>query len=105
MRRNPYYWKVDTQGRQLPYADRVRMSYIKDGEVQKLQLSAGAFDFTQWPPTDAVLFQQQRAGNYAMPARNSYYFGIRINLPVGVEDPTMNPTIASWRSCSRTSAS
>ena len=81
MRRNPYYWKVDTQGRQLPYADRVRMSYIKDGEVQKLQLSAGAFDFTQWPPTDAVLFQQQRAGNYEMPARNSYYFGIRINIP------------------------
>jgi peptide/nickel transport system substrate-binding protein len=36
--RNPYYWKVDSEGQQLPYIDTVRYSVVSDREV--LLLSA-----------------------------------------------------------------
>ena len=81
MKRNPYYWKVDPEGRQLPYIDGIRTTYVKDGEVQKLQLAAGLYDFCKWPPVDTVLFQQQKAGNYALPLLDSYYFGPVVQIP------------------------
>ncbi len=67
MVRNPYYWKVDERGQQLPYADELRVTYVKDKEVEKLQLAAGEYDWhAMGPPVDAVLFQQQANGNYRL---------------------------------------
>jgi peptide/nickel transport system substrate-binding protein len=67
MVRNPYYWKVDEKGQQLPYADELRVTYVKDKEVEKLQLAAGEYDWhAMGPPVDAVLFQQQANGNYRL---------------------------------------
>ncbi len=31
--RNPYYWKVDTEGHQLPYADQIEFTVIQDPQV------------------------------------------------------------------------
>ena len=31
--RNPYYWKVDTEGNQLPYVDNIWYDYVKDIQV------------------------------------------------------------------------
>ena len=31
--RNPYYWKVDEDGNQLPYIDRVTSTYVEDEET------------------------------------------------------------------------
>ena len=67
MVRNPYYWKVDEEGKQLPYTDELRVTYVKDKEVEKLQLAAGEYDWhAMGPPVDAVLFQQQENGNYRL---------------------------------------
>jgi peptide/nickel transport system substrate-binding protein len=38
--RNPYYWKVDPQGQQLPYIDRVNF-YILDKDTIQLKLISG----------------------------------------------------------------
>ncbi len=42
--RNPYYWKVDTAGRQLPYLDQVVMDNIPDNEVRLLRITSGQID-------------------------------------------------------------
>lgn len=42
--RNPYYWKVDPDGRQLPYIDRVTIEFF-DPETVVLRTSNGDFDF------------------------------------------------------------
>ena len=43
------------------------MTYVKDKEVEKLQLAAGEYDWhAMGPPVDAVLFQQQANGNYRL---------------------------------------
>ena len=43
--RNPYYWKVDTAGNQLPYADRLIFNVIQDTQVILLKFINGEIDF------------------------------------------------------------
>jgi peptide/nickel transport system substrate-binding protein len=42
--RNPYYWKVDTEGRQLPYIDKVVFDVLEDREVLLLKVLNGEID-------------------------------------------------------------
>jgi peptide/nickel transport system substrate-binding protein len=42
--RNPFYWKVDPAGNQLPYIDEVVFNVVQDTEVLLLQAAAGELD-------------------------------------------------------------
>ena len=42
--RNPYYWKVDTVGQQLPYADRLIFEIVPHSEIILLKFSNGEID-------------------------------------------------------------
>jgi len=44
MRRNPYYYKVDSNGCQLPYLDEVQFTYSKTGATRTLNTMAGTGD-------------------------------------------------------------
>lgn len=43
--RNPYYWKVDTEGKQLPYIDRVVSVQVEDVEMVNQRVLTGDVDF------------------------------------------------------------
>jgi peptide/nickel transport system substrate-binding protein len=43
-KRNPYYWKVDSSGRQLPYIDQVTFHLVADNEIAKLKTLGGEID-------------------------------------------------------------
>lgn len=43
-KRNPYYWKVDSQGNQLPYIDEVVVSIVENAQTVKLKTVAGSSD-------------------------------------------------------------
>ena len=43
--RNPYYWKVDTEGKQLPYIDTLVSAQVQDVEAVNLKVLAGEIDF------------------------------------------------------------
>ena len=42
--RNPYYWKIDTKGNQLPYADRIVFTVIREPQVILLKFINGELD-------------------------------------------------------------
>lgn len=42
--RNPYYFKVDTAGNQLPYIDRVRSELVEDLEMVTMKILSGEVD-------------------------------------------------------------
>ena len=44
MRRNPYFWQVDTDGRQLPYIDAVNFGISQDVESLMLDVISGKLD-------------------------------------------------------------
>jgi peptide/nickel transport system substrate-binding protein len=43
--RNPYYWKVDAEGNQLPYIDRLVFDLVENTELVLLKASNGELDF------------------------------------------------------------
>lgn len=42
--RNPYYWRVDTEGNQLPYIDEIRVEIVADEQTRILNCSQGKYD-------------------------------------------------------------
>ncbi|HZC25417.1 MAG TPA: ABC transporter substrate-binding protein, partial [Actinopolymorphaceae bacterium] len=49
--RNPYYWKVDPNGSQLPYIDRVVFDIVNDTDTMLLRASNGEIDLEVGPDT------------------------------------------------------
>lgn len=45
MERNPYYWKVDTAGNQLPYIDKVVATQFQEDEARTFAMMNGDIDF------------------------------------------------------------
>jgi peptide/nickel transport system substrate-binding protein len=65
--RNPYYWKVDTEGNQLPYIDRIHYTLVEDNEAINLMAIAGdltmqhrRIDFSKY----TVYQENAEAGGY-----------------------------------------
>ena len=81
--RNPYYWKVDTDGNQLPYIDRLLALQNIEGEVAVAKAMAGEFDYARASLDDYVLLREnEEAGNYKVHLWNvvgSTHFGLQIN--------------------------
>ncbi|HPO82922.1 MAG TPA: ABC transporter substrate-binding protein, partial [bacterium] len=42
--RNPYYWKIDTAGNQLPYIDKITVDIATNFEVMKMKALSGEID-------------------------------------------------------------
>ncbi len=45
LRRNPYYWKRDEAGHQLPYLDSIRLDIQQNRDIEMLRLTRGEIDF------------------------------------------------------------
>jgi peptide/nickel transport system substrate-binding protein len=65
--RNPYYWRVDTDGNQLPYVDKLVIEYAANAEVENLKVTSGQvhvagldLQLVNYP----VLKQSEAQGNY-----------------------------------------
>lgn len=85
--RNPYFWKIDTQGNQLPYIDEIRRYTQRDSQAITLLALAGEIDYTQMTPTDmetyTLLMQNREEGDYRVV--KLIYFGtnygtLKLNL-------------------------
>ncbi len=84
LERNPYYWKVDSKGNQLPYLDRIEITVMKDAEVMKLKAIAGEvdaqFDFLQVADVP-MLKENQEAGDYRLMLWPGADFGYPLVIP------------------------
>ncbi len=50
--RNPFYWKVDDKGNQLPYIDKVVGTSFQDDQARTLSMLNGDIDFLKDPAND-----------------------------------------------------
>jgi peptide/nickel transport system substrate-binding protein len=44
LQRNPFYWKTDPEGNQLPYIDRIISEFVETGELINTKAAAGEID-------------------------------------------------------------
>lgn len=67
MERNPYYWKTDAEGKQLPYIDELRFTRISDAQQGLLKILDGTVDISTVAYTDYdVLVEGQEAAGYEL---------------------------------------
>lgn len=86
--RNPYYFKIDTEGTQLPYFDRILYQMVSDPEVLVLKALQGEVDmmdqYIGTPTNRPVLFDGRERGNYRFytlreTAANAMVFMLNLN--------------------------
>ncbi|MCD1633311.1 ABC transporter substrate-binding protein [Martelella mediterranea] len=84
LRRNPYYWKVDEDGRQLPYIDELqyKLSTWADRDVQTI---AGSADLSNLEQPENFVVALRRAAEETAPARLAFGprligYNMRMNL-------------------------
>ena len=89
LRRNPYYWKVDEKGNQLPYLDEMtyKLSTWADRDVQAV---AGTGDFSNLEQAESYVEALKRSADKTAPARLA--FGART---IGYSI-TMNYSANGW---------
>lgn len=99
--RNPYYWKVDTAGNQLPYIDFIEHQLVENAEVLNLKAIAGELDmqlrhiqFANYP-----LFQDSKAqGNYRVLQWVRGYITDTVVAPnIAHKDPVMRAILGDKR--------
>ncbi len=99
--RNPYYFKVDTAGNQLPYLDYQQVQYVDNPETLKLMTLAGENEyinapigevFADWP----LYAENAEVGNYRMITANTDFGHIFLVMPnVSSTDPQKGPLLAN----------
>lgn len=66
--RNPYFWRVDTEGNQLPYIDAIDIEIVADEQVRILNCSQGKYDtafrICGGPNDIPLLNERAKAGGY-----------------------------------------
>jgi peptide/nickel transport system substrate-binding protein len=72
MERNPYYWKVDPQGRQLPYIDRVIFDVYQNLDTAIINVMNGNYDLSDKGTTldnFPVFLENRDKGSYRLTDR------------------------------------
>jgi peptide/nickel transport system substrate-binding protein len=99
--RNPYYWKVDTAGNQLPYIDAIEHQIVENAEIVNLKAIAGELDmqlrhmnFANFP-----LFQDSKEqGNYRVLQWVRGYITDSVIAPnIAHKDPVMREIMSDKR--------
>lgn len=68
-RRNPYYWRKDSQGQQLPYIERLVMQIVESTDTQLIRFRSGDLDMlgelgSLRPEDFSLLRQEEERGNF-----------------------------------------
>jgi len=67
LERNPYYWKIDPAGNQLPYIDRITHELVQDAEIINMKAVAGEIDMQMRHiklQNYTLLMENRDKGNY-----------------------------------------
>lgn len=87
MERNPYYWKIDTNGNQLPYIDKLSAIIVENLEVLVTKIINGEIDFDSGHmtlPNYPLLKENEKRGGYKallwkMTMGSQLYFAPNLN--------------------------
>jgi peptide/nickel transport system substrate-binding protein len=101
LERNPYFYKIDPEGQQLPYMDGLQRTFVSDLQVQNLKILAGETDlqFQFVRLSDFPLFKRNEIKSTCwvvpLPAWQDYMLIFPLNLRPN--DPELRPIMADIR--------
>lgn len=102
MERNPYYWKVDTKGNQLPYIDRIVHDLQAESQTILLKAIAGEIDMQGrrlgGMQKSVLLLASRGQGNYKLvPKTSTASVGILLAPNLNHKDPVMRKILSDRR--------
>jgi peptide/nickel transport system substrate-binding protein len=100
MKRNPYFWQVDTDGKQLPYIDQITFGISQDVESLMLDAISGKIDFQDRHidslPNKPTLVQNAQKGGYRLvELESSLSNQCQIYFNITHKDPKMREMFAN----------
>jgi peptide/nickel transport system substrate-binding protein len=101
LERNPYFWKVDTEGNQLPYIDRIEHMIVGDSEILNQRAIAGEVDMQHRHIdfTNYSLYKESaaQAGYRVLEWQSSQQSEVVMHPNVAHADPVMREIIGDKR--------
>ncbi|MBD2541851.1 ABC transporter substrate-binding protein [Coleofasciculus sp. FACHB-SPT36] len=104
-RRNPYYWRRDVQGNQLPYIDRIVWQITENMDTQLLQFRSNGLDTTDgWgrlrPEDFPLLKQEEKRGKFTVytggPRSGTTFISFNLNKGRRNGRPLIDPVKSRW---------
>jgi peptide/nickel transport system substrate-binding protein len=99
--RNPYYWRKDAEGNQLPYIEQYIVQIIEDTSASLAQFRAGGLDVEGVTPEFFALVKREEArGNFKIlnggPALSSQFITFNQNTGSRNGKPLVDPVKSKW---------
>ncbi|MFC6226620.1 ABC transporter substrate-binding protein [Paenibacillus allorhizosphaerae] len=98
--RNPYYFKVDAAGQQLPYIDKLRSSLVQNVEMVILKIMSGEIDHSYeyvTIPKLPLLKEQEKKGGYTLYLTKLHRTANDIHLNLTYKDPAWRKVVQDVR--------
>jgi peptide/nickel transport system substrate-binding protein len=98
--RNPYYFKVDAEGNQLPYINGLHSSVVEDVEMSQMKVIAGEVDFMREDATldNLPLYKEnEEAGGYRVQMLEMHVTPVDAQLNLTYDDPTWREVVRDVR--------
>ncbi|MCP4642889.1 MAG: ABC transporter substrate-binding protein [bacterium] len=95
--RNPYYWKVDPEGNQLPYIDEIAFRDVQNSEVVTMKAMSGEVDFQarRIDATSYPLFMEGRKKGEFRVIRDAQPGTVVLYLNQCSKDPVMKEILTN----------
>lgn len=98
--RNPYYFKVDASGNQLPYIDKLQSTLVQNAEMVNLKILAGEVDHSYEYvsiPKVPLLKENEAKGGYKVYVNNLHRTANDIHLNLTYDDPAWRQVVRDVR--------
>ena len=98
--RNPYYWKVDADGNQLPYIDKLRIEVLSDSEAVTLKMLAGEVSWMREyaSMTNLHLYKENEdRGNFRVQPLDMHVAPLAMYFNMSYEDETWREVVQDVR--------
>ncbi|MBD2541850.1 ABC transporter substrate-binding protein [Coleofasciculus sp. FACHB-SPT36] len=101
-RRNPYYWRKDTQGNQQPYIDRIVWQIVENTDTSFIQYRSGGLDTLGIAPEYySLLKQEENRGKFKIytggPELSTTFLVFNLNKAKNSQNqPLVDPIKSRW---------
>ena len=100
-RRNPYYWRKDTQGKPQPYIERIIWQIVESTDTSLLQFRSGDLDSIGVSPDYFSLLKvQEKQGNFKIynggPSSSTSFISFNLNKGKRNDKLLVDPIKSKW---------
>jgi peptide/nickel transport system substrate-binding protein len=100
-KKNPYYWRKDTQGRQQPYIEKIVWQIVESTDTSLVQFRSGGLDsYGVSPDFFSLLKKEEQKGDYKIynggPSTGTTFMSFNLNQGERNGKPLVDPIKSRW---------